>query len=143
MDDELLEIRIDPSRETPRLLEGALAKDGEYAREEDLLAYALLLGFYLETLENSRDALEQNGEQRQEVYEAMYEDLARTQAACARSHFSFAESAGDYQIGKMVNPALKLEVAATRNHLIPRLEGQRDQLLERREALLQVLGDGE
>lgn len=143
MDDELLEIRIEPSRETLDLLADALAEDSEYNMEQDLLAYALLLGFHLETLENSRDALEQNGEQQREVYEAMYQELARAQAAYARSHSSFAESASDYQTGRMVNPALKLEVAATRNHLIPRLEGKRDQLLERREALLRALREDE
>ena len=143
VDGEILEIRIDASREVPGLLGDALAGDGEYAREEDLLAYTLLLGFYLETLEESKAALEENGKQLREVYRAMYEDLARVQAAYARSHFSFAESAGDYKTGKMVNTALGREVAATRNHLIPRLEGKRDQLLKRREALLRALKEGE
>lgn len=141
MDGEIREIRVNAPQETSSLLAEALAVDGEYDRERDLLAYALLLGFHLETLEWSRDKLRERGEDPREVYRTMYEELARVQAKYARDHFSLAESARDDLTGRMVNTALRREVAATRKHLIPRLESQRDQLLQRRAALLRALGD--
>ena len=140
-ENEIVELEIEVPQKMLERLKRALAKDKEYTKENDLFAYILLLGFYLKALQRTREELEEEGKGVEEIYQVMYEELARVQSEYAREHFSFAEAARDEQTGRMVNSALRKEVSATRNYLLPRLQKEREQLLERKEALLQALGE--
>ncbi len=142
-ENEILDLKIDVPQKMLERLKNALVEDKEYSRENDLLAYALLLGLHLKALKSSREAMEEEGKAVKEIYQAMYEELARAQSDYARESFSFAEAARDDQTGRMVNSALRKEVSATKNYLIPRLKKEREQLLRRKEALLRALEEDE
>jgi len=139
--EKVVEVRIDAPPELLEKLRSALEEEREYTRERDLLAYVLLLGLYLRENERRRKQMAGAGRGTQEIYEAMYRELASSQGAYASAHHAFAESARDGQTGRIVNEALRREVAATRDYLLPRLEREREQLLRRRDALLRALGE--
>lgn len=139
MNDAVIEVRVDAPPELLESLRAALEEEREYTREGDLLAYAQLLGFHLEALENRKEELEEAETNPQGVYDAMYAELTRLEGAYARTRHAFAEAARDYQTGRMTNVALRREIAATRTLLIPRLEEERDRLWQRRAALLRAL----
>lgn len=141
MGKEVIEVRIDAPPGLLERIRTALETENEYQKEQDLLSYVLLLGLHLEEGERVRAGLEA-AEEPEEVYQALYRELARVQGAYAAAHYAMAEAAHDDQTGRMVSGALRREVAATKGYLLPRLEKERDQLLQRREALLHALGRG-
>jgi hypothetical protein len=139
LNDEVIEVGVEAPPELLESLRAALKEESEYTREEDLLAYALLLGLHLEALEDRREELEGAGMDPQGVYDAMYAELVRLEGAYARTRHALAEAARDYQTGRMTNVALRREVAATKTILLPRLEEERVRLRQRRKALLRAL----
>lgn len=139
MDEEVVEVQFDAPPELLERLRAALETEEEYPKEADLMAYVVLLGFHLEEVKRLRNIREERNASSEEVYRAAYADLARVQAAYARTRHSFAEAAQGYETGRMTNVALGREVAATKTMLVPRLESQRDRLRERRKALKEAL----
>lgn len=133
----IVEIQVNAPAELLTRLRAAFEDEEQYVNEEDLFTYALLLGFHLEELRRCGEAPE--GDDPEAFYQEMYEELARLRAAYAQKHYSFAEAARDYQTGKFANPALRREIAATKNALIPNLRNLLDQLRRRRDALLRTL----
>lgn len=140
LNEEVVEVRINAPPDLLERLREAMASENEYQKEQDLLSYVLLLGLHIEEGERVRAELEAAGMGTEEIYQALYEELARVQGAYAAAHYAMAEAARDDQTGRMVNGALRREVSATKGYLLPRLEKERDQLLRRREALLCALG---
>jgi hypothetical protein len=139
--DGVIEVRVDASPELLEELRSALKEEREYVKEQDFLTYVLLLGFCLHDGERRREELEAAGKETKEVYGQMYQELARFLEAYATTHHTLAEAARDDQTGRIVNVALRREVTATRNYLVPRLEREREQLLLRQKALLRALGE--
>lgn len=139
MNEEIIEIHTD----APPYLLGKLQEtpetEHEFPDEPDLLSYILLLGLHLEAGERVRAELEAAGDEPDEVYQTIYGELARAQADYSSAHYAMAEAARDDRTGRMVNGALRREVAALKGYLLPRLESERDQLLQRREALMLAL----
>jgi hypothetical protein len=136
--EKVTQVEIDIRPEVLAELRRALEHEEEYPKERDLLSYILLLGLELVELERRREGYDAGSD---ELYQELYQDLADCQGEYARLHHAFAEAARDDQTGRMVNSALRREVAATREYLIPRLERERKQLRRRREALLDALGE--
>ena len=132
--EEITQVEVGVRPELLAELRRALEHEEEYPKERDLLSYVLLLGLELAELERRR-------EDRDAGPDELYQELADYQGAYARLHHAFAEAARDDQTGRMVNSALRREVAATKEYLVPRLEREREQLGRRREALLGALGE--
>lgn len=141
MNEKVREIRGDVSPRLVERLRSALEREREYQKEQDLLDYVFALGFYLHDAEARRAELEAAGAETEEVYQALHQELAQIQGAYASARFALAEAARDHQNGGFANVGLRRENFATRNVLLPRLEGKRDELLRRREALLRALGE--
>jgi hypothetical protein len=100
-----------------------------------------LLGLYLREVEARRADLEAAGKETEEIYQTLHRELGQVQGAYASARFALAEAARDHHTGGFVNVSLRRENAVTCNVQLPRLEGQRDQLWRRREALLRTLGE--
>lgn len=135
----LIELGVEVPPELQKRLREALEDETEFPAEEDLLAYALLLGFHLEALGCRMRDLREVGTPLQAVYDGLYAELSRVQAAYARRSFALAESARDYQTGRLANQSLRREVGVMKYHLVPRLEKERDRLKERRDVLRRTL----
>lgn len=141
MDEKILEIQIDAPPGLVEQLRLALEQEKEYPKERDLLSYVFLLGLYLDEVEARKAEVEAAGAGTEEIYQALYKELTQVQGAYASARFALAEAARDHQTGGFVNVGLQREVTATHNVRLPRLEGKRDELLRRREALLRALGE--
>jgi hypothetical protein len=135
----LAEVRVDVDPELLERLQEALEDETEFPAERDLLAYALLLGFHLEALKCRMKDLAEVGTALQDIYDGLYAELSRVQAAHARTSFALAETARDYQTGRLANQSLRREVGVMKYHLIPRLEEERNRLEERRDVLRRAL----
>ncbi|MBX6762178.1 MAG: hypothetical protein K6T51_01115 [Rubrobacteraceae bacterium] len=131
MSGEVSHVEVAPPEALLERLGAALESEEEYPRERDLFSYVFLLGLALSEL----DARPEDDP------EQLYQELADYQGAYARLHHSLAEAARDDQTGRMINSALRREVAATREYLIPRLESERERLGRRREALRMALAE--
>jgi len=141
LDEKILQIQIDDSPELVERLRSELEHEREYPKEQDLLDYVFALGLYVHDVEARRAEFEAAGAGTEEIYQALHRELSRIQGAYASARFSLAEAARDHHNGGFVNVGLERENAATRNVQLPRLEGKRDELLHRREALLRALGE--
>ncbi|MGI9090542.1 MAG: hypothetical protein ACR2GG_05490, partial [Gemmatimonadaceae bacterium] len=99
MSEEVFEIRIEEPPGLPERLREALEMENEYSKERDLFSYGFLLGLHLEEGERRRAELDAAETGTEEIYQALYKELAQVQAAYATAHYAMAEAARDDQTG--------------------------------------------